>query len=41
MFLVDIFDRVLKSELKRDVEANRTVAQTTLLTLAAVEVKKS
>jgi len=41
MFLVDIFDRVLKSELKRDVGTNRTIVQTTLLTLAAVEVKKS
>ena len=41
MFLIDIFDRVLKSELKRDVGTNRPVIQTTLLTLAAVEVKKS
>jgi len=41
VFLVDIFDRVLKSELKRDVGVNRTIVQTTLLTLAAVEVKKS
>lgn len=41
MFLVDFFDRVFESELKRDVRADRRIVQTTLLTLAAVEVMKS
>jgi len=41
MFLVDIFDRVLESELKHDVKANQKTARATSLTLAAVDVKKS
>jgi hypothetical protein len=41
VFLVDVLDRVLEPELKCDVGVSLTIAQTTPLTLAAVEVKKS
>ena len=41
MFLVDVFDGILESELKYDVRANRTIARVASLTFAAVEVKKS
>ena len=41
MLFIDIFDRVLESELGRDVNTNRITVQTTSLTLAAVEVTKS
>jgi hypothetical protein len=41
MLLIDVFDRVLESELEYDVETDRAYERTELLTLAAVEVKKS
>ena len=41
MLFIDIFDSVLESELRRDVNTNRIIVRTTSLALAAVEVTKS